>query len=187
MIVYQFENKINGKKYIGITSQRLCNRTAQHTCRARKEGGQRNRFYAALNKYGLKNFDIKVLSECKTRKELVKKEIELIKKIKPEYNTTPGGSVGALGYRFSDEQRKQMSESRKGRKAWNKGIPNTPEQKRKISESLKINNPMFKLEHRITLSKKQMGKNNAMYKHGNRIGQSKYHNSDGSLKAGIVK
>jgi len=186
MLVYQFENTVNGKKYIGITSQILQKRINEHKCRARKEGGQRNIFYAALNKYGLENFNVKVLSECKTKDELQKKEIELINKIKPEYNITPGGSVGALGHRWTDEQRKRMSEQRKGRKAWNKGIPNTPEQKRKISEKLKVNNPMFKLENRITLSKTKIGKNNPAYKHGNRIGQSKYHNLDGSLKVRVA-
>lgn len=186
MLVYKITNKVNDKSYIGVTTQILQKRISEHKCRAHKEGGQKNKFYAALNKYGLENFDVKVLSECKTKKELQNKEIELIKKMKPEYNITPGGSVGCLGYRWSDEARKKMSEQRKGRKAWNKGIPNTPEQKAKISESLKINNPMFKLEHRITLSKAKSGKNNHNYKHGNRIGQSKYHNLDGNLKERVA-
>ena len=186
MIVYQATNMTNNKSYIGVTTQPLKNRLSEHVCRSKKEGGQRNIFYAALNKYGIDNFDVKVIADCKDKTELENKEIELIKKMKPEYNIAPGGNVGALGYRWSDEARKKMSEQRKGRKAWNKGIPNTPEQKAKISESLKINNPMFKLEHRITLSKAKSGKNNHNYKHGNRIGQSKYHNLDGSLKERVA-
>ena len=182
MVVYQLKNKINDKRYIGITSQKLERRIAEHKARAKREGGQSNYLYAALNKYGMESFDISILSECKNKKELEKKEISLIEALKPEYNIAPGGNVGALGYRWSPEQRKKMSEQRKGRKAWNKGIPNTPEQKAKISASLRINNPMFKLEHRIAMSKGRLGKGMI---HGNRRGQSKYWNLDGSLKRGI--
>ena len=34
--------------------------------------------------------------------------------------------------------------------------------------------------------KAKSGKNNHNYKHGNRIGQSKYHNLDGSLKERVA-
>lgn len=185
MFVYQLKNKINDKRYIGVTSQGLKQRINQHKSRAKKYGGQSNHFYAALNKYGIESFDISILSECKNKEELEKKEISLIEALKPEYNIAPGGNVGALGHRWSPEQKKKMSEQRKGRKAWNKGIPNTPEQKAKISASLRINNPMFKLENRITLSKSLILKN-VNVTHGKRIGQSKYHNLDGSLKERVA-
>jgi hypothetical protein len=38
---------------------------------------------------------------------------------------------------FSEETKKKMSESRKGRPAWNKGIPASEKTKKKISEALK--------------------------------------------------
>lgn len=186
MIVYQITNKVNDKSYIGVTTQSLRQRMNEHFARLDRKSGQENKFTAAKKKYGRDNFDVKVIAECKSKTELENKEIELIEKLKPEYNIAPGGNVGAKGYKWTDEARKKMSEQRKGRTAWNKGIPNTPEQKRKISESLKVNNPMFKLEHRITLSKRKMGKNHHNYKHGNCIGQSKYHNLDGSLKERVT-
>lgn len=147
MIVYQVTNKINNKKYIGITSQRLSQRLNEHKLRAKKEGGQKNIFYAAINKYGFNNFDIKVLRKCNSKQEMINSEIELIKKLKPEYNITQGGSVGCLGYKWSDEKRKKMSEQRKGLFSGKKnpmyGKPCSEEVKEKMRLKLKGKlNPM---------------------------------------------
>lgn len=65
----------------------------------------------------------------------------------PKFNFTVGGD-GTKGYRFTDEQKKKLSEIHKGRSPWNKGMPNcfnhTEETKQKIRES-------------------QTGKGNSMY------------------------
>jgi len=45
------------------------------------------------------------------------------------------GNERALGYRFSDEAKRKMSESRKGRVPWNKGKHHTEEARKKMSES----------------------------------------------------
>lgn len=140
MIVYQVTNKINNKKYIGITSQRLSQRLNEHKVRAKKEGGQKNIFYAAINKYGFNNFDIKVLRKCINKQEMIKSEIELIKELKPEYNIAPGGSVGALGHKWSYEQRKGLFS---GEKNPMYGKPCSEEAKEKMRLKLKGKlNPM---------------------------------------------
>lgn len=46
-----------------------------------------------------------------------------------------------LGRKATDETKAKMSESRKGRKAWNKGIPHTEEAKKKMSESAPKSKP----------------------------------------------
>jgi len=114
MFVYQLQNKVNDKKYIGITTRNVKTRLVEHVARAKKYGGQRNRFYAALNKYGLNNFDLKVLTECKNKADLEKKEIEFIDKLKPEYNLATGGNVGAKGFKWTQEQLDNVSKKRKG-------------------------------------------------------------------------
>lgn len=48
-----------------------------------------------------------------------------------------GKSSGMLGKHHSEETKKLYSEQRKGRKAWNKGIPHTEEYKLKMSERCK--------------------------------------------------
>jgi hypothetical protein len=45
---------------------------------------------------------------------------------------------------LSDAHKQALSNALKGKPAWNRGIPNTIEQKKKISESLSLNNPMHK-------------------------------------------
>tara|TARA_B110000285_G_C14546302_1_gene347200 strand:- start:10 stop:486 length:477 start_codon:yes stop_codon:yes gene_type:complete len=114
MLVYQIKNRVNDKSYIGITTQSLRQRMNEHFARLDRKSGQENKFTAAKKKYGRNNFDVKVIAECKNRTELENKEIEIIEKLKPEYNIAPGGSVGCLGYRWSDEKKKKFGESRKG-------------------------------------------------------------------------
>ena len=48
-----------------------------------------------------------------------------------------GKPGGMLGKHHSEETRRKYCEDRKGRKAWNKGIPHTEEYKRKMSERCK--------------------------------------------------
>ena len=113
MIVYQLTNKVNSKKYIGITTQELRQRMNEHFSGMHNISGQSNKFNAAKKKYGRDSFDIKVLAECNTKEELLQTEVELINKYKPEYNLTPGGEVGCLGYRWSDDKKKRFSDYRK--------------------------------------------------------------------------
>ena len=89
--VYMHKNKINGKVYIGVTSQNI-------KWRFGKEGEQyKNQpFYKAIKKYGWNNFEHIILYENLTKKEAGIKELELIKKYKANqkefgYNIKLGG------------------------------------------------------------------------------------------------
>lgn len=87
--VYMHINKINNKKYIGITSR-------NPNVRFGKNGkGYYNSivFYNAIQKYGWDNFEHIILFNNLTKKEAEQKEIDLIK----EYNTTNR----KLGYNMS--------------------------------------------------------------------------------------
>ena len=72
-IVYLHENKINNKKYVGITSQTL-------TKRSKNGAGYKNcsYFYNAIQKYGWNNFNHSVLFTGLTREQACIKEKELI-------------------------------------------------------------------------------------------------------------
>jgi len=114
MIIYQITNKVNDKSYIGVTTQSLRQRMNEHFAKLDRKSGQENKFTAAKKKYGRDNFDVKVIAECKSKTELENKEIELIEKLKPEYNIAPGGNVGAKGYKWTKEQLENISKKRKG-------------------------------------------------------------------------
>lgn len=111
--VYIHINKINGKQYVGITSQDVKLRWQNGL------GYRRNpHFNAAINKYGWSSFDHKVLHTGISHKDACKYEIEYIKQFHLKdkrygYNLTDGGE-GTTGYIYTDEQRNHISEGRKG-------------------------------------------------------------------------
>ena len=101
--VYVHTNKINNKKYFGITSQIPSRRW-------RNGNGYKHcvKFYHAILYYGWDGFDHEILFEGLTESEAHAKEIELISEFRttdPEYgyNITLGGS-GALYYATEEER-----------------------------------------------------------------------------------
>lgn len=104
-------NKINGRRYIGITCQKPEKRQKQG------KGYRTNIFfYNAIQKYGWDNFKHEILYDHLTHKEACKKEIELISTYKTAdrmfgYNHTSGGEH----YEHNEETRKRMSDSHKGK------------------------------------------------------------------------
>jgi len=104
----------NGKKYIGITTATLDVRKAEHKSRTRH--GSSFAIHAALNKYsGLEKWE--VLNFCNSfeeAKELEKKYIKELNTMAPKgYNLTYGGD-GIKGKKFTEEQRKRLSDAHKG-------------------------------------------------------------------------
>lgn len=63
------------------------------------------------------------------------------------------------GRKFTDEHRKKLSEARKGKVPWNKGVPMSDETKKKVSESKKGQRKgvAFSEEHRQAISKGRKG------------------------------
>ena len=106
--VYMHTNKTNGKKYIGITSQKPEDRW--------KNGkGYHDNIYfcSAIQKYGWDGFEHIVLFDNLSKEEAENKEIELIKKIKTTdrecgYNIQNGGS--SIG-RFSEETKEKIRQA----------------------------------------------------------------------------
>lgn len=133
--VYKHTNLINGKIYIGMTSQNINNRM-------RKDGSGYKAckyFYKNILKYGWENFSHEILFDNLTKDEAELKEMELIKKYKSNqkeygYNISNGGN-------------------RKGTVA--------EETKRKLSKALK--GKKFTKEHKNKISKAQLGVKNHMY------------------------
>ena len=129
--VYMHENRKNGKKYIGITSQKPTHRWSNGHGYSRCPI-----FYAAIKKYGWDCFRHEILFTNLSQDEAEKIEIDLIAKYKTNdpkygYNLASGGSVNAgftrsedfkrklrgskMGHPVSQEQRKNHSKKMKGR------------------------------------------------------------------------
>ena len=148
-IVYMHENKINHKKYIGITCQKPTQRW---------RGGKGYKigiFKKAIDKYGWNNFNHIVLYKHLTKEQACLKEQELIKKYNTMnenygYNLCEGGNL-TIGYHHTENSKLKMSKSKKGMykgknnpmygksgilaPAYGKHL--TEEHKRKISEAKK--------------------------------------------------
>lgn len=86
-MIYLITNKLDGKRYIGKTTQTIEQRWYQHCKNA--DYGHNTYLYKAIRKYGKDNFHIQFLCEG-----LDKEEIRLIADIRPEYNMTTGGDGG---------------------------------------------------------------------------------------------
>ncbi len=106
--VYLVINRVNGKKYVGITIQSLDARLNAHFSKAKVTGDNR-KFYNAIRKYGEENFYIEFLDSADSYTELKEKEKHYIKELdtyNSGYNSTLGGD-GTLGASPNDEVREK--------------------------------------------------------------------------------
>ncbi len=97
--IYQIINKVNNKRYIGITIQNPIRRWKDHQYSKNNYLIQR-----ALRKYGISKFKFSVLEKVKSWDEACKKEIQYIlqfnTKVPNGMNMTNGGE-GTLGLKMS--------------------------------------------------------------------------------------
>ena len=165
--VYQHKNKINGKIYIGITSQKPEDRWGSQGCNYKSSP----HFYSAIQKYGWNNFEHNILFTGLTKEQACLKEQELIKEYdlmnrEFGYNSTSGGDIfvmneetkqkisqammgnkNGLGHPCSEEKKKKISEAQKGRKF-------TKEHKQKLSEAAKNRHVPCSEDKKQTLKEK---------------------------------
>ncbi len=111
--VYLLQNKINGKRYVGITKFSAKHRWYRHVGAAKN--GVKTAIAGAIRKHGPGNFDLSVLDECETIGEALQREKELIVENDSRvegfgYNLTEGGEH----YTLSEEARKRISERTTG-------------------------------------------------------------------------
>ncbi len=157
-VVYIHENLINGKVYIGITGQKPSRRW---------DNGRgyinNTHFHSAIIKYGWHNFSHRILYDNLTLEQANEIEKCLIQEYgsadpSKGYNIDLGGN--GLGTK-TEETRKKLSESHKGKPAWNKGREHTPETRKKISEALTGNK--LSAETRAKMSRSRTGEGNSFY------------------------
>lgn len=153
--VYMHINKINGKKYIGITKQDKPEYRWGINGANYKESPH---FYSAIQKYGWDNFEHITIASNLSKDKACAMEINLIAQYKTQdreygYNVFKGGTApslpqetkdkiaqglkgnkNGLGKECSDEKKKKISEAQKGRKL-------SEEHKRKLSKPKSVTYP----------------------------------------------
>lgn len=105
--IYCITNKVNNKKYVGLTVTTLANRFKEHRADSKRKRIKMP-LYKAFEKYGLENFVIEQLEEA-DNEVLADREIYWIDKLNTYdsrygYNATRGGQGGRRLY--NDETRK---------------------------------------------------------------------------------
>ena len=146
MKVYCIENKITGKKYVGITTGEIQRRFKRHKELANSNRNKQH-LHKALLKYDFESFIIYQIDEALSKDELFEKEKLWISKLDTKnngYNETSGGE-GSLSRKLSDETKKKIGNS-------NRNKIHSEEHKLKISQSLigknsGTNNPFYGKKH----------------------------------------
>ena len=165
MKVYCIENKLDGKKYIGITQGEIQRRFKQHkTITNTKNSSNKSHIHKAMALYGFSNFKVYELDSAKTKEELFEKEkywIKLLDTKNNGYNETNGGE-GTFGWKPTEEQNKQNSErikkvmeneshrqllSEKSKQYWDSLTKEEQDKKREQFNKTKIGNQHAKGKH----------------------------------------
>ncbi len=115
-VIYKIQRKSDGKIYVGKTARTVDERMKEHTKKSRSTSN--SYIDRAIVKYGIDAFEVSVIEECKTLEELNEREIYWIAFYnckKPNgYNLMEGGE-GTVGRIVSEETRKKLSISHKGK------------------------------------------------------------------------
>lgn len=134
--IYKIINILNGHFYYG-SSVNISSRWANHKKLTKSGSTKLPHLYSAMRKHGINKFEIKPIIVCE-KQELEYYEQFFLDKyygLKECYNASPSAVAPWRGRKMSKLVRKKISESMKGRKAWNKGLPRTTIEKRKIRAS----------------------------------------------------
>lgn len=118
--IYTITNTINGKLYIGITKCSIQKRFREHKHNAIRYKKINNHLYSAIRKYGIQNFEIKVLKTCYSDKQLYRGEIYFIKKFDTTnrlkgYNNSTGGEISSKGFKHSIATKQKLALLNKNR------------------------------------------------------------------------
>lgn len=162
--VYLIVNKINGKKYVGITSLTLEQRWKNHI--RESKGKRRMAISMAIKKHGEENFVIEPIIKVNrvVAGKLEQAYIEMLDTFingGHGYNMTKGGDGGRLGAVVTQETRKKLSVAGKGRR-------HSEETKRKIGRRRGKDHQTYgkslSLEHRQKIGKSNSGAKNGRAK-----------------------
>lgn len=101
MHVYKITNKLNGKEYVGVTTETAAKRWKRHCERAKD--GTVTALYSAIRKYGKDAFEVQSLIEVGAKEDLMYYEPKCIKlygtRAPNGYNLTDGGEDPFSGAR----------------------------------------------------------------------------------------
>lgn len=156
--IYQIENDINHKLYVGKTELTIEQRFAQHCKDAFRQKMEKRPLYDAMQKYGVEHFHISILEETSDPDEREIFWIEQLNTFKNGYNATKGGD----GKHYCDyELVYSLYQEGKNQKEISKLLHYDEKTVRKILNNFQISHEDRNKRGRIKLSQKvlQLDKN----------------------------
>lgn len=148
--IYRIKNIINNKSYVG-QSKNLLDRKKQHFYYLRKNKHKNRHLQNAYNKYGEENFVFEILLICE-EENITYYEQKCVDIFKPEYNIRKECVNSNDGIKFSDESKKRMSDSKKGKP----GKKHSEETKKRMSEDRKGERGSFYGRHHTQETKEKI-------------------------------
>ena len=112
--IYRISNSINDKVYIGQTIKSLLDRFKFHTYKS----SHCLKLYNSIKKHGEEKFRIELIASCDDQLTADWLEIFWIKthnSVESGYNISHGGAGGMTGRKHTEEARRKISETQKGR------------------------------------------------------------------------
>lgn len=96
--IYCITNRVNGKQYVGKTTESITKRFKEHCNDSKKERCEKRPLYDAMNKYGIENFIAEKLIQCEPDEldSYEKLFIEKLDTYNNGYNATKGGEGSIL-------------------------------------------------------------------------------------------
>lgn len=96
--IYVITNDINGKQYVGKTTDTIENRFKKHLEEYSRIRCEKRPLYSAMNKYGIEHFSVRQLEECDLSilNEREQYWINQLKTYQDGYNATIGGDGSQL-------------------------------------------------------------------------------------------
>lgn len=193
--IYSIINKENGKIYVGLTTNHK-RRWNEHRAELNRNDHYNDHLQNSWNKYGADAFEFNILERCEDN-SLEDNErwwIDYFGSDNPSkgYNLTSGGNANFI---VSDEVRKKLSESRKGKLNSFYGRTHSDETKRYLSEiNSGENHPQYGTHHSIdTQIKMSSSRNTSGYfrvckKNDKSLKQGftwiyRYYDDDGNVKS----
>lgn len=111
--IYKIVNKVNGKVYIGSTTNFGIRKT-KHFCDLKANRHDNSRLQRSFNKHGIQSFEFEIIITCPPDKLLQIEQI-CINSYNPEYNLLPQAYT-TYGYKHTEESKQRMRDLRKGTK-----------------------------------------------------------------------
>jgi len=165
--IYQIRNNINGKIYIGQSSN-VEQRWYAHKSDLRRGKHRNSYLQRSWDKYGENNFVFEIIEEIQNEKRLTVREQHYADIFNPEYNLGKYMDSPRRGVKVSDETRRKLSKATAGKRNPMYGKKRTKEVREKISKALSGENGSFygkkhTKDAKEKISRANKGENNAMW------------------------